>query len=125
MSSFLYDSCAAVGAQEYPPLPKQAPWPSAPQPPAVDWDALIAEVVERGKDVPEVDWAIPGEDAAEEVRHEQAEWKSICVCLGRAAVGHFDYTLSVRGLLHPVLCGGCYAGVVTVAESRVSAAVFL
>ena len=61
-----------MGAQEYPPLPKQAPWPSEPQPPAVDWDALITEVVERGKDVPEVDWAIPGEDAAEEVRHDQA-----------------------------------------------------
>lgn len=38
----------------------------------MDWDALIAEVVERGKEVPEVDWAIPGEDAAEEVRHNQA-----------------------------------------------------
>ena len=62
-------ACAAACAQEYPPLPKQAPWPSEPQPPAVDWDALIAEVVERGKEVPEVDWAIPGEDAAEEVRH--------------------------------------------------------
>ena len=66
-------------AQEYPPLPKQPPWPSEPQPPAVDWDALIAEVVERGKDVPEVDWAIPGEDAAEEVRHDQSGWEKECV----------------------------------------------
>ncbi len=50
-------------------MPKQAPWPSsAPQPPAVEWDALIAEVVAAGAEVPELDWARPGEDAAAEAR---------------------------------------------------------
>ncbi len=36
------------------------------KPEAVDWEALIAEVLERGKAVPEVDWCKPGEDAAME-----------------------------------------------------------
>ncbi len=50
-------------------MPKQAPWPSsAPQPPAVEWDALIAEVVAAGAEVPELDWARPGEDAAAQAR---------------------------------------------------------
>lgn len=45
-------------------MPKQAPWPAAPQPPPVEWHALIAEVLVAGADVPEVDWAVPGETAA-------------------------------------------------------------
>lgn len=42
-------------------------------PEAVDWDALIAEVLERGKEVPEVKWCSPGEDAAMEVRYSGTE----------------------------------------------------
>ena len=34
----------------------------------MDWDALIAEVLAAGADVPEVDWAVPGETAAMEAR---------------------------------------------------------
>ena len=60
-------------------MPKQAPWPAAPQPPPVDWDALIAEVLAAGADVPEVAWAVPGETAATEARplvgmHMQTSW---------------------------------------------------
>lgn len=33
------------------------------KPEAVDWDGLLAEALERGKDVPEVAWCQPGEDA--------------------------------------------------------------
>lgn len=44
----------------------QAPWAgAAPEP--VDWDALLGEVLEKGKAVPEVGWCAPGEDAALEV----------------------------------------------------------
>lgn len=44
--------------------PALGPWlPGLPQPPATDWDTLIAEVVSRGADVPEVTWCKPGEGA--------------------------------------------------------------
>lgn len=33
----------------------------------IDWDGLIAEVLQRGTDVPEVPWFKPGEDAAYDV----------------------------------------------------------
>lgn len=39
---------------------------TAPKP--VDWDGLIKEALERGKEVPEVTWRKPGEDGAREVR---------------------------------------------------------
>ncbi|KAI3433882.1 hypothetical protein D9Q98_003684 [Chlorella vulgaris] len=51
---------------DYPELAPQAAWTCAVNPEAVDWDALIAEVLERGKEVPEVKWCSPGEDAAME-----------------------------------------------------------
>lgn len=54
--------------QPYPDLEKQPKWELDVKPDAVDWDAEIADVVERGKAVPEVDWVQPGEDAAMEVR---------------------------------------------------------
>lgn len=55
-----------------PPTPPQAPWSDAlPQPPAVDWDALLAEALTRGAAVPEVHWCAPGEDAAMEVGGQQ------------------------------------------------------
>lgn len=53
--------------QPYPDLEKQPKWEVDVKPAAVDWDAEIADVLERGKDVPEVDWVEPGEDAAMEV----------------------------------------------------------
>lgn len=44
---------------------QRAAWPpGAPAPPAVDWDALLAEVIAAGAGVPEVSWCTPGEDAA-------------------------------------------------------------
>ncbi|BDA41821.1 Deoxyribodipyrimidine photo-lyase [Coccomyxa sp. Obi] len=52
--------------QPYPELEKQPKWELDVKPDAVDWDAEIADVVERGKHVPEVDWVQPGEDAAME-----------------------------------------------------------
>lgn len=30
----------------------------------MDWDRTLADVLERGKEVPEVTWAVPGEKAA-------------------------------------------------------------
>ena len=36
-------------------------------PDVIDWDGLIAEVLQRGTDVPEVPWFKPGEDAAYDV----------------------------------------------------------
>eukprot|EP00878_Enallax_costatus_P010570 GHUV01011038.1.p1 GENE.GHUV01011038.1~~GHUV01011038.1.p1 ORF type:complete len:423 (+),score=110.07 GHUV01011038.1:141-1409(+) len=51
--------------REYPDMPRPVPWPeSAPQSPAVDWEALLSEVRSRGPHVPEVSWCAPGEDAA-------------------------------------------------------------
>ncbi|EFN58989.1 CPD photolyase [Chlorella variabilis] len=51
---------------EFPQLEPQPEWSSGVTPEAVDWDALLAEVLERGKEVPEVRWCAPGEDAAME-----------------------------------------------------------
>lgn len=36
-------------------------------PDKIEWDGLIAEVLQRGTDVPEVPWFKPGEDAAYDV----------------------------------------------------------
>ena len=33
------------------------------KPDKIDWDKIIKEAVEAGKEVPEVDWAKPGADA--------------------------------------------------------------
>ncbi|KAI8472372.1 MAG: class II photolyase [Monoraphidium minutum] len=49
---------------EYPDLPRPAPWASATKPAAIDWEALLAEVRQRGAAVPEVKWCTPGEDGA-------------------------------------------------------------
>lgn len=35
-----------------------------PQPPTIDWDSLLKEVLSKGADVPEVSWCKPGEEAA-------------------------------------------------------------
>ena len=52
--------------QEIPDATKQAKW-SGPSPPKFDWDKEIKRVVEEGKEVPEIEWLKPGEDAAWEV----------------------------------------------------------
>ena len=52
--------------QDVPDAGKQAEW-DGPKPDKFDWDAEIERVVEEGKEVPEVEWAKPGEDAAWEV----------------------------------------------------------
>ena len=72
-------------------MPKQAPWPpSAPQPSAVDWDALVAEVVAAGAEVPELDWAVPGEDAAAQARADVPERQQCSPsCLRR---GHLAFS---------------------------------
>lgn len=52
--------------QEFPEMPKQDKWDG--KVPVVEWDALLKEALERGKDVPEITWLQPGEDAAWHVR---------------------------------------------------------
>lgn len=47
--------------REYPAAPPAAAWPAGlHQPEPVDWEALLAEVTERGAAVPEVTWCKPG-----------------------------------------------------------------
>ncbi|CAI9093833.1 OLC1v1029417C1 [Oldenlandia corymbosa var. corymbosa] len=46
-------------------IPSEVKWP-APQPP-IDWERIIADVVKKGAEVPEIQWCEPGEDAALEV----------------------------------------------------------
>ena len=36
-------------------------------PDKIDWDGLVADVLKRGTDVPEIPWFKPGEDAAYDV----------------------------------------------------------
>lgn len=65
----------------------QAAWAHEVKPEAVDWEALIAEVMERGKAVPEVDWCKPGEDAAMEASAAAHATCPPCLLLGRAGSG--------------------------------------
>ncbi len=67
-------SCADVAGtetifllQDFPEIPKQAEWKCKRMPDKIDWDGLIADVLQRGTDVPEVPWFKPGEDAAYDV----------------------------------------------------------
>ena len=52
--------------QEYPELSMQPEWDALPE--QIDWQSCIAEVLERGKAVPEVEFCLPGEDNARKVR---------------------------------------------------------
>lgn len=52
--------------QPYPELEKQPEWTGAAKPDAIDWDKEIAAATQN-KEVPEIDWCQPGEDAALEV----------------------------------------------------------
>lgn len=67
-------SCADVAGtqticllQDFPEIPKQAEWKCKRMPDKIDWDGLIADVLQRGTDVPEIPWFKPGEDAAYDV----------------------------------------------------------
>lgn len=66
MAHFPSQGIAAHPLQEYPELTKQPEWTGA-QPEKVDWDAEIEQVLEKGKEVPEITWCSPGEDAGVEV----------------------------------------------------------
>lgn len=52
---------------EFPEIAKSdCKWVSG-DPPAVDWDELLAELLREGSEVPEIGWCRPGEEAAMEV----------------------------------------------------------
>ena len=68
--------------QDFPAVPKSVKYEGKVKPDKVDWDKVINEAVEAGKEVPEIDWVKPGADAAVEV-------------LGRSAPGQLS--------LHPFL----------------------
>lgn len=53
---------------DFPPLKpiEKNPWPEMCLPEEIPWETHLETVLERGKDVPEVDWIVPGEDAARE-----------------------------------------------------------
>jgi deoxyribodipyrimidine photo-lyase len=95
--------------QPFPELSKQAVWSSDVVPDPVDWDAEIAHVVEKGKEVPEVDWVEPGEDAALEVLASIALpsylseplWRSCgCRTFMEASLNALDRWLGECVLLH-------------------------
>ena len=49
--------------QDFPDVPKSAKYDGKVKPDKIDWDKIIKDAVEAGKEVPEVDWAKPGADA--------------------------------------------------------------
>lgn len=53
--------------QDFPDVPKSAKYEGKVKPDKIDWDKIIKEAVEAGKEVPEIDWVKPGSDAALEV----------------------------------------------------------
>jgi hypothetical protein len=55
-----------IPLQPYPELEKQPEWTGSAKPDAIDWDKEIAAATQN-KEVPEIDWCQPGEDAALEV----------------------------------------------------------
>ena len=57
----------AVHVQDFPAVPKQPEWKAPRMPHTNDWDGLIKEVLDRGKEIPEIPWFKTGEDAAKEV----------------------------------------------------------
>ncbi|MQL99100.1 hypothetical protein Taro_031816 [Colocasia esculenta] len=52
---------------EFPELPTPTAEWAAEEPPAIDWDGLISDVLREGAEVPEMGWCEPGEAAAREV----------------------------------------------------------
>ena len=53
--------------QEIPDIQQQTSW-KGPHPEHFDWDGNISEVLEKGKEVPEIKWCQPGQDAGWQVR---------------------------------------------------------
>lgn len=76
--------------QDFPEIPKQEEWKCKRMPDKIDWDGLIAEVLQRGTDVPEVPWFKPGEDAAYDVSKRKACVLTLLVCNGHANGGGGD-----------------------------------
>ncbi|KAK9808374.1 hypothetical protein WJX73_008417 [Symbiochloris irregularis] len=65
--------------KDFPDVSKQAKWKDYPK---ADWDKVIKEVVDRGKEVPEIDWAKPGQAAA---------WKALeAFVSSKERIGIFD-----------------------------------
>ena len=64
----MINACKCLGRdlQEYPGLSKQPSWDVLPD--KIDWESSIAEVLDLGKDIPEVEWCLPGEENARKVR---------------------------------------------------------
>lgn len=48
-------------------------------PDRINWDELIADVLQRGTDVPEVPWFKPGEDAAYDVSSADSLRWQLCL----------------------------------------------
>ena len=64
-------------------MSKQPKWSAEPKAAEIDWKASIAEVLERGKNVPEVSWCRSGEDSAHEVFPGKLQIRSTTSqCLG-------------------------------------------
>ena len=58
--------------QDFPDVPKSAKYDGKVEPDKIDWDKIIKDALEAGKEVPEIDWAKPGADAGLDVRHPAA-----------------------------------------------------
>jgi len=50
--------------KEFPEVEKVPKWTCDVTPKPIDWDAIIEEAAKKGAEVPEVTWAVPGEDGA-------------------------------------------------------------
>eukprot|EP01025_Chloroclados_australasicus_P062217 TRINITY_DN8171_c0_g1_i1.p1 TRINITY_DN8171_c0_g1~~TRINITY_DN8171_c0_g1_i1.p1 ORF type:complete len:572 (-),score=90.32 TRINITY_DN8171_c0_g1_i1:130-1755(-) len=55
---------------EFPEVQKAKEWSAdLPKPERIDWDKILKEVIDKGKEVPEVTWIKPGEDEANKALH--------------------------------------------------------
>ncbi len=75
----LSSSCVSVGLQDFPDVPKSAKYDGKVKPDKIEWDQIIKDALEAGKEVPEIDWAKPGADAGLAVSmHRWAPWHLAC-----------------------------------------------
>ena len=54
----------SVELQDFPDVPKSAKYDGKVKPDKIEWDKIIKDALEAGKEVPEIGWAKPGADAA-------------------------------------------------------------